>query len=78
MRGRPLAGYDLAFHAWGEELARDEADWDFTDDEGRYQVRLPAARYLVRNEDEERWLGTLIVPGDQDRVTVDLDLPPAR
>jgi hypothetical protein len=77
-RGRPLAGYDLAFHAWGEELARNEADWDFTDDEGRYQVRLPAARYLVRNEDEERWLGTLIVPGDQDRLTVDLDLPPAR
>ena len=77
-RGRPLAGYDLAFHALGERVAEEETDWDFTDDEGRYQVRLRAARYLVRNEDEERWIGTLIVPGDQERVTVDLDLPPGR
>ena len=77
-RGRPLAGYDLAFHTLGKGVAEREADWDFTDEEGRYQVRLPAARYLVRNEDEERWLGGVVVPEGEGRVVIDLDLPPER
>ena len=73
--GFPVAGYDLVFQAVGGGLDGDEDDWDFTDVDGRYQVRLPAASYVVRNDDEGPWTTNVVVPRGVDELVVDIDLP---
>ncbi len=75
--GRPLAGFDLSFLVleWGRDL--EECDWSFTDDVGRYEVELPAARYVVRDEAGAE-VAEVVVPGGGDEFALDLDLGPAR
>ena len=72
--GAPVTDYDVSFRALGADERDEEIDWDFTDDRGRYSVRLPAARYLVANDDDQL-LAELTVPRDADEVLLDLHLP---
>ena len=73
--GRPVAKVDLAFRAIGAELDDDEGDWDFTDENGRYEVLLAPARYVVLNDDEGSWITNMVVSAGEDELVLDLDLP---
>lgn len=70
-RGAPAADRDLSFRSLDRP---DLEDWDFTDDEGRYEVALPPGTYDVACEDaeQERWLARVIVPACSFDLTVDL------
>lgn len=54
----------------------DDADWDLTDPEGRFAVRLAAGRYLVASEEaEDAWIAEVIVPDGTAELALDLRLP---
>ncbi len=72
--GLPVAGYDLAFHARGSGLEGDDEDWDFTDEQGRYEVLLAPGSYLVLNDTAGPWTADVAVPGDRDELAVDIEL----
>lgn len=76
--GRPVADYDLSFHLAGGGLADDGVEWDFTDDEGRYEVVLPPARYLVLNGEQGPFRTDVVVPPGEPELQLDLDLPAGR
>lgn len=71
--GQPADGLDVFFRGAGdaEEAGR---DWDMTDEDGRFEVRLPAARYDVFDE-EGRWLARLTLGSAVEEYTLDIDLP---
>jgi hypothetical protein len=50
-------------------------DWDFTDEDGRYEVEVPPGRYdVVSNEnDVETRLARVIVPADSAELALDLE-----
>ncbi len=73
--GRPVSDYDLAFQAAGEKAG--ETDWDFTDEDGRYEVLLPASSYAVLHDDEGHWVADVVVPEGRDELVLDFDLPAA-
>jgi hypothetical protein len=52
-------------------------DWDFTDEEGRYEVTVPPGRYDVfsAEDDEETWLARVIVPSDSVELGLDIEAP---
>jgi hypothetical protein len=72
--GVPVEGVVLSFHHMEGGRARPDVDWDFTDDEGRFEVRLPAARYEAWNEDDEVKIAQLSVSPDAREVVLDIDL----
>ena len=72
---RPVPNYDLVFQSLGEGPDFGEEDWDFTDEDGRYEVRLPAATYAVLNDDEGPCLTYVVAPKGKDEVVLDIDLP---
>jgi len=73
--GRPAEGVSLAFVPAGQGPEGEESDWDFSGDDGAYEVHLPAATYRVVCDDEEG--GTeLRVPAGVDALTLDLHLVP--
>lgn len=74
--GRPVVDYDLSFERSGPRP--DEEDWDSTDEDGRYEVELPAARYDVWNDGGGPWLTTLVVLPQEREVVLDIDLPSER
>lgn len=75
--GLPAVVCDLAFRRLDERgLAGDEADWDLTDEHGRYEVRLPPAAYLITSEEAGSQPIRMLVPGDRDELVLDLVLPP--
>jgi hypothetical protein len=54
----------------------DDADWDLTDPEGRFAVRLPAGRYVVASEEaEDAWIAEVLVPDGPAELELDLRLP---
>ena len=73
--GRPVANYDLVFQTMGWGPDNEEGDWDFTDEQGRYEVELLPACYVVRNDDEGPWLANVVVPEGKDELVVNIDLP---
>ena len=73
--GRPAANYDLVFQTMGFGPDNEEEDWDFTDENGRYEVELPPACYVVRNDDEGPWLANVVVPKGKDELVLNIDLP---
>ncbi len=73
--GRPVADYDLVFQPIVGGLDSDREDWDFTDENGRYEVELPAACYVVRKDDEGPWLANAVVPKGKDELVLNIDLP---
>ncbi len=75
--GRPLAGYGLSFLTPSPGRDLEERDWGFTDEEGRYEVEIPAARYVVWNEDGDD-VTEVVVSGGRNEFYLDIDLRPAR
>jgi len=73
--GRALANYSLAFHDLGAGPDADKADWDFTDEDGRYEVRVPPADYRVLDEDHGVWLTNVAVPSGRPEQVLDIELP---
>jgi len=75
--GRPLAGYGLSFLALVPGREPEEDDWDFTDEEGRFEVELRAGRHFVQDEN-----GTIVtavvVPTGRKDLFLDVDPGPAR
>ena len=72
--GRPLADLSLAFHALGDP-GTDEADWDSTDENGRYEVRIPPANYRVLDDDHGAFLVSVSVPSGTRAHVLDIELP---
>lgn len=73
--GQPLGGCELSFHFADRQPISKEIDWDFTDRSGRYEVELPAARYVVCSEDDGSWTGAMQVPEHREEIVVDFHLP---
>jgi hypothetical protein len=53
----------------------DACDWDFTDETGRFDVRLPAGKYVVTSAAYGGWQAELAVPRGCGRILFDIDLP---
>lgn len=75
--GRPLTGYGVSFLALAPGRDPEESDWDFTDEEGRYEVELRAARYVVRDENGTDVTAAVVLT-DGKEFSLDIDLGPAR
>jgi len=73
--GRPLEDYDLEFRATSAGLEPGSGDWDFTAEDGRYEVWLAPGEYLVANGDGAE-LARVVVPADRAERTLDLDSAP--
>lgn len=71
-RGAPVADRDLSFRSVDRP---DVEDWDFTDDEGRYEVELAPGTYDVVSDGpgQELWLARVIVPACHIDWTQDLE-----
>ena len=52
-------------------------DWDFTDEDGRYEVEVPPGRYdVVSDEDDvETWLAQVFVPAGSKELALDVEAP---
>jgi hypothetical protein len=74
--GLLVRGCDLSFRAAAGRAREDEVEWDFTDRNGRYEVELPAAAYVVCSEDAAPWAVAILVPDDREELVLDLHLPP--
>lgn len=77
--GRPVADCDLSFSPAG--VPGDEHDWDYTDRRGRYEVLLPAGRYVVRADEGGPGLAEVDVLRGRRALVADIELPqrgPAR
>jgi hypothetical protein len=72
-RGLALEGYDVSFASLVPGHASTECDWDFADEEGRYEVELRPGLYVVRNESGAEVTAAL-VPAGVDALALDLDL----
>ncbi|MEW6074219.1 MAG: hypothetical protein AB1726_16695 [Planctomycetota bacterium] len=70
--GWSVEGWDLEFRTAGPDGP--EVDWDFTDEEGRYEVLLPAASCFVTSPEDESWTARLDVPVGQESWTRDIEL----
>jgi hypothetical protein len=77
LAGLPIEGFDLSFRSLEATPAQIQAAWDFTDENGRYEVRLPPARYSLGSDDQTGWSVEFRVPGDQAEHALDIDLPMA-
>ncbi len=73
-QGRPVEGVALAFVRWEQESMGDEVDWDFSDEDGNYEVRVPAARYRLVSNDEEGSAGDILVPSGVEVLAWDIHL----
>ncbi len=72
--GRPVAGCEVAFRTL-EERFGEEADWDLTDEDGRYEVRLLAASYVLAGDDDEPWTTNAVIPEGPEEFVLDIELP---
>ena len=73
-RGRPVPDYDLLFHIAGAGLD-DWEEWDFTDDDGAFEVFLKPGGYLVRNDDDGPWLTNVEVGREEKEHLLNIELP---
>ncbi len=71
LAGAPAPGLDLAF------LRQDghEADWDLSDDDGSFRVRLAPGTYTVEHAGAPDFAPLLVVPTGVAEVAVDFALP---
>ena len=74
-RGLPVPAYDLSFHVLGEGLDSNSVEWDWTDEDGRFRVRLRPTTYAVSNDDEGPSLTRFRVPSGAEEMHLDIDLP---
>ena len=74
--GRPVPDYDLEFQPVGSGTG--DEDWDFTDGDGRYEVRLPAAGYDVLGGDPGERIAAVVVLEGARELVVDIHLPVGR
>ena len=70
--GRAVADYVLAFR----DSDDDEVEWEFTDDEGRFEVELSPASYVVMNDDEGTCAANVVVSAGETELVLNIDLPP--
>lgn len=70
----PVADRVVTFHALGSGAGDVEVDWDFTDALGRFDVRLPSARYAVQIDGERLVAGVVDVPAGVGEHGLRLDL----
>jgi len=68
-----VADYDLSFHVAGAPAKR-AADWDFTDEAGRFEVELPAGTYSVYGVGELP-IATFDVTAGSEKLLLDLVVP---
>jgi len=71
--GLSVEDFELVFRPAGPNGS--EVDWDFTDEEGCFEVDLSAASYLVSSEDYPAWTLALDVPAGADTWACDIELP---
>lgn len=70
--GAPVPGFDLSF----VNAARREADWDFTDAEGAFEVWVAPGAYEVRRDEAGPRVERVVVPGLAGEQRLELALPP--
>ena len=71
--GAAIEGFDLVFEPLDRPLGS-PGDWDFTDDEGRYEVEVPPGSYAVRRDDDGAWVRDALVPAGLEELELDIDL----
>ncbi len=74
--GQPVPRCELTFYFAGQEWRDRHADWDLTDREGRYEVEIPAATYLVCCDAGWGAVITLVLRSGQGPLAFDIELPP--
>ncbi len=72
--GRPVEGVALAFVRSEEGASGDDVDWDLSDEDGTYEVRLPAASYRVVGDDGEISTQDVSVPSGLEELACDIHL----
>ena len=75
--GVPVPHWDLSFLTLAETGRGGEAEWDFSDRAGRYEVVLSAGRYAVHHGETGQWLTDVLIPGGARELALDLELSAA-
>ena len=70
--GLPLEDYDC--HAESQRPGL-RGDWDFTDEHGRYELRLQPGTYLLAGGPASALSRSLVVPDGLEELVLDLDVP---